>query len=189
MKTNKNQQAKKAKQMCVFANYACAVFMLLIMCLYFVDFVSVTVNGQAYNNTNGFSLAFILFGEIPNSNALSLVDGGAIQFASIMSLLCLVGVVALAGIFIVRAITKKTILSRHVILVGAIVIFLFVLQTVAVSGLVNATKANADPTGCCVVDGTTYNFIALITLLVFGAVYYVICEKMHTKYGIGFPEN
>lgn len=191
MSKRNTQRLLKGKKMCVHFNAICAVCMGVLLLFFFLDFFNMYIEGSGTESrTSGFKMAFS-FGEADKNNFLSLVNNSSpskVMFASTMSFLCMFALLAMCTVFIYRAVTQRTILSRYVILFAGITVVLFALQTVAYGTLTSAATAMRQNSCCPNDSANTFNFITLVLFLVFCGVYYGMCERLHTKYGIGFPE-
>jgi len=183
---------KSAGEKCRLLNLLCAAFFAVVLILFFCDFFRVSIDGKIDDRVNGFTMSFLLFGNVlKNSGGLLTVVNkkysGEIKFASVMSLLCLITVITFIGIFVYRAIKKKPLLSKPILIISSLAFILFIIQIVACGSLSSTVTANYYA-GCATCLAQTLSYLILILYIVIIIAYSIMSYWLYNTYGIAFKE-
>jgi len=164
-KSRKVNNEKKIKQKYAAFNWLCAGLCIVPLLLFFCNFFSLSIDGKTSNAVSGFKMAF--FGGL-NDNVLSVINNSypsKVMFAQVMSFLCLISIIALMCLFIYQAIKKQKIFSRYALLAGTIVLVIFIMQTIAYSGLTSVVTKEFYA-GCATCIAETLSYLSLILYVV-----------------------
>jgi cytochrome bd-type quinol oxidase subunit 2 len=165
-------QQKIARQKCRLYNAVCALFLCITLLLFFCAYFIQRQEGTVTENASGFETAFLLLrGDLGKMDrVLSVVNinnSGAVAFASVTSLLCLIAVLALIIWFLYRSAAAKPLLSKALLPVIAATLVLFILQTIACGSLTSLVKNEYMDITCVNCITSSLSYLSMIMYIVF----------------------